>query len=212
MSAEPAVTEPFTDAAQQRETAQLGMWLFLTTETMMFGSLLVAIWYYRAMHPEAVARTVERLHYGLAGFNSVLLLTSCLAVSLAVGAARAGQEPQVRGLLFAAAALATAFLGVKGYEYFSEYREHLLPGQDSPLTEPASRLFINLYVIATALHGVHVLVGIGLALGLCLRLWRGRMRVPARAISVEVFSYYWHLVDVIWIFLYPSLYLVGRPA
>lgn len=206
------VTEQFQDHDQQHETAHLGMWLFLATEIMMFGGLLVVIWYTRTNHSHGAGEAVAHLHYRLAGLNSALLLGSSLVITLAAAAARDGRTRRLKGLLLAASALAALFLGIKGYEYLSEYREQLMPWQASPLHAPAARLFLNLYLVATGLHALHVTVALVLALLFWSRLYLGRLQVPQRVTLFGAFAHYWHLVDVIWIFLYPSLYLIGRAA
>lgn len=213
-AADKSFSEPFRAAAQQREAAWLGMWLFLATEIMMFGVLFLAIAYYRYLHPAAVAEAVGHLHYLLAGFNSSLLLTGSLSMTLAVQAARVGARRRLQAMLLLSAALGLGFLALKGFEYGWEYREGLLPGFGlaSPLKEPAARLYMNLYFFSTALHGVHILIAVGLVAGLSLRIRLGWMKLPERAITVEMIGLYWHLVDVIWIFLYPTLYLLGRSA
>lgn len=206
------ITDQFVSPAQQREAVQQGMWLFLATETMMFGVLLFAATYVRLGHPAAVAEAVAKLHYLLAGTNSALLLTSSLMVTLALRAARAGHTPGViRGLLVASA-LAVGFLLLKGFEYHSEFSEHLLPGQaDNPLQAPPAKMFVGLYLVITGVHAVHVTVAIALALGLCWRVRAGRLPLPERVLVLESFALYWHVVDVIWLFVYPTLYLIGRP-
>jgi len=208
------VSEQFHSAGQRREGAYLGMWLFLSTEFMMFGGLLCIIWYYRLAHEMQVSKAVEHLHYGLGGFNSALLLTSSFIMSLAIQAARKAKMAHLRSLLLVSVGLACAFLALKGYEYHSEYQEGLLPvlTSQAPLKEPAARLFMGLYLISTALHAMHILVAILLGAGIWLRLRLGRLPMPERLTVIETFAFYWHAVDVIWIFLFPSLYLIGRPV
>lgn len=206
------ITDQFVSAAQHREAVQQGMWLFLATETMMFGVLLFAATYVRLGHPAAVAEAVAQFHYLLAGVNSALLLTSSLAVTLALRAARAGRNRGVIQGLLIASALAGAFLLLKGFEYHSEFTEHLLPGQaDNPLQAPPARMFVGLYLVITGVHAVHVTVAIALALALCWRVRAGRLALPERVLVLDSFALYWHVVDVIWVFVYPTLYLIGRP-
>jgi cytochrome c oxidase subunit 3 len=208
------LAEPYQTAAQQREASFLGIWVFLATEIMMFGVLFLAIAYYRLQHPAAVGEAVHHLHSILAGFNSALLLTGSLCMSFMVQASRLGNYRRVQQLLALTAFFGLAFLAVKLFEYRWEYREGLLPGigPASPLKEPAGRLFMNVYLFATALHAVHVSIAVLILLGMVARIHFGHMRLPRRAITLEMVGLYWHLVDVIWIFLYPSLYLVGRAA
>ncbi|WP_225773861.1 cytochrome c oxidase subunit 3 [Pseudomonas sp. Marseille-Q5115] len=210
---ERAVTEQFVSEEQRREAVHQGMWLFLATETMMFGVLLFAATYFRLAHPAAIAEAVEHFHYLLAGVNSALLLTSSLTVTLALYAARAANRRSVQNWLLVASALAAAFLVLKGFEYHSEFEEKLLPGQaDNPLQAPAAKMFVGLYLVITGVHALHVTVAILFALGIYWRLQVGRLRMPERYLLLETFALYWHVVDIIWIFVYPTLYLIGRPA
>ncbi|RRV64575.1 cytochrome c oxidase polypeptide III [Stutzerimonas stutzeri] len=206
------LAEPYQTAAQQREASFLGMWLFLATEIMMFGVLFLVITYYRLQHPTAVGEAVQHLHAVLAGFNSVLLLTGSLCMSLMVQASRLGHYRRVQQLLLLTAFFGLSFLGVKAFEYGWEYREGLLSGagEASPLRSEAARLFMNIYFFSTALHAVHVSVAVLIVLGMVLRIHFTHMKLPQRAITLEMVGLYWHLVDMVWIFLYPSLYLVGR--
>lgn len=207
-------SEPFVDWQQQRQAAQLGMWLFLASEVMMFGSLIMIAWFYRLQHPDGVAQAVEGLHYLLAGGNTALLLTSSLCMSLALKAAEQGTVKTLQRCLLLSALLGLGFLACKLLEYSLEYREGLLPGFGlaSPLTLPSARLFINLYFFATCVHGIHVLVAVGLVLHLLLALKRGWLQLPRAGTRIEMTTLYWHVVDAIWVLLYPSLYLIGRPS
>ncbi|MCF4996558.1 cytochrome c oxidase polypeptide III [Pseudomonas syringae] len=204
--------EPFVAWAQQREAARLGMWLFLASEAMMFGSLIMIAWFYRWQHPDGVAAAVSGLHDRLAAMNTVILVTSSLLMTLALNADGRRQQRRQLVLLLGAAGLGGLFLGFKGLEYFLEYREGVLPGFTamSPLAQPASKLFMNVYFFATVLHGVHVLVAVVLVLGLSWRLKYGDLPRRARDSRLEMTGLYWHLVDAIWLLLFPTLYLVGR--
>lgn len=207
------VTGQFPNEALRREAVQQGIWLFLATETMMFGVLIFAASYYRMAHPAAIAEAVAHLHYLLAAFNSALLLTSSLVLTQVLAAAGQGNIRAVRRGLLLASALAAAFLALKGYEYHSEYKEHLLPWQaDNPLNAPPARLFMGLYLVTTGAHALHVSLAVVFALALYWRLRLGRLPLPERVLVLEAFTLYWHVVDVIWIFVYPTLYLVGRSA
>jgi cytochrome c oxidase subunit 3 len=210
----PPILEQFANEAQRRETVQQGMWLFLATEVMMFGTLIFISWYFRLSHPREVAEAIGHMHFGLGASNSVLLLTSSLTMSFALRFARAGTTRPLQFMLLVSAALALLFLGLKGYEYHAEFDEGLLPGfgPADGLQERPARLYMGLYLVATALHAVHMIAAITLVLALCLRLQVGRLQVPERVLVIETAALYWHVVDVIWIVLYPSLYLAGRPA
>jgi len=204
--------EPFVSWKQQREAAQLGMWLFLASETMMFGTLIMIAWFLRFEHPDGVAEAVAGLHYLLAGGNTALLLTSSLCMSLALEAAGRQQLNKLQRYLLLSALLGLGFLGCKLLEYSLEYHEGLLPGfgLDSPLKLPSARLYMNLYFFATFVHGIHVLIAVGLALHLYLGLRRRWIELPQASTRIEMTTLYWHLVDAIWVLLYPSLYLIGR--
>ena len=208
------LAEHFQTPAQQREATYLGIWLFLATELMMFGGVFLVIYYYRVAHTQAVAEAMGHLHYLLAGFNSALLLTGSLCMTLVVEAARRRAYGRVKWMLGGAALFGLAFLAVKGFEYAWEVREGLLPpgGSESPLTSPPARLYMNIYLFATGLHAIHVLIAVALAMGISLRIHTGHMQLPERAITLEAVAFYWHFIDVIWILLYASLYLVGRGA
>ncbi|WP_256582798.1 cytochrome c oxidase subunit 3 [Pseudomonas sp. PICF141] len=204
--------EPFVAWAQQREAARLGMWLFLATEVMMFGSLILVAWFYQLQHPDGVAQAVAVLHWQLAAANTFMLLTSSLLMTLALAARTPRYARRLRRCLLGATLSGVLFLMCKGVEYGLEYREGLLPGfaVDSPLPLPSARLFMNLYFIATALHAVHVLVAVGLGLWLYLRLAPDTLLTRGTRTRLEMVTLYWHLVDGIWILLFPTLYLAGR--
>jgi cytochrome c oxidase subunit 3 len=176
---------------------------------MLFGGFFAAVYVYRVLHPEAVQAAAQHLKIWLGGLNTAVLLTSSLCVALAVAAARTGASRAALHRLLLTAGLGVVFIAVKGFEYYLEYAEGLMPrvGPPSPLEDPASRLFINLYFVGTGVHAVHLTVGILLVLGLSLRIARGWTRLPERTVTVEMVGLYWHLVDVIWVFIYPALYL-----
>jgi cytochrome c oxidase subunit 3 len=206
------VAEQFRRYEQQREADSLGMWVFLATEVMLFGGLFLAMLVYRVLHPAGVKEAAGHLQMVLAGINTAVLLTSSLTMAIAATAAARGlRKVALRGLT-ATAALGLVFLAIKGVEYGLDYREGLVPGLrvPSPLHEPSAALFLNLYFASTALHALHLLIGIGLVSGLIFRLLLHRLPLPQHNTTVEVIGLYWHLVDIIWVFLYPVLYLIGR--
>jgi cytochrome c oxidase subunit 3 len=209
MSEAAASLEPFGDRAQKVRADTLGMFVFLASEVMLFGGLFAAMGVYRIAHPLAAAQAAAHLNLWLGTANTAILLTSSLLVALAVLAATAGRRRPAAGCLLAAAALGVAFLVVKGFEYHAEYAEGLMPriGPPSPLGQRPATLFVSLYFVSTALHAIHVGVGILLLGGTGLGVLRGRVRLPAGKTTVALMGLYWHLVDVIWIFLFPMLYL-----
>lgn len=197
-------------APQDHEVGLLGMWIFLVTELLFFGGLFLAYAVARAHAPEAFALAGAHTHVVLGTINTALLLTASALVAGAVSAGEADRASRaVPWLLGLAAALGVAFLAVKGAEYVSEWHEHLVPGPDFALRDVGgAQLFFVLYWTMTALHGVHVAVGVAV-----LALFaRGTHRLSAWATPrrVEVAGLYWHFVDLVWIVLYPLLYLMGR--
>ncbi|MBZ6075707.1 cytochrome c oxidase subunit 3 [Microvirga puerhi] len=204
------VHEPYTEASQQHEANMLGMFIFLGTEIMLFGGLFAAIMVYRIEHREQLIEASKRLYLWIGTANTVILLTSSLLVALAVQASRAGSRRVGATLLVASACMGVGFLGLKGIEYAKEWQEGLLPltGVRHAFSGPVQELFMGLYLAATGLHAVHLTIGIALMVGLSWRVGRGSLRLPQKALTVELCGLYWHLVDIIWIFLFPALYLV----
>jgi cytochrome c oxidase subunit 3 len=200
---------PFADRAQKRRADTFGMFVFLASEVMLFGALVATLAAYRALHPGAAGEAAQHLNLGLASANTAILLTSSLAVAIGAIAARHGRARICAGSLGGAIVLGAAFLVIKGVEYRLDFLERLTP-RGGVLGEGAATLFLSLYYVATALHGVHVAIGIGLLAWTAIAVGRGRLVMPDRAESVELVGLYWHLVDVIWVFLFPLLYL-ARP-
>jgi cytochrome c oxidase subunit 3 len=201
--------EPYVDPGQQHAAAMMGIYIFLATELMLFGGLFAVALAIRIQHgPDYIAAS-RAIHVWIGTINTAVLLTSSLAVALAVHAARLGKSRHVILLLGVAALLGLAFLGLKAVEYGEEYGEGLLPSFSDPerFMSPVHRQFMDLYLIATSLHALHLLIGIGVLAGIMFRLLRRTLIVPDRSIVVAVGGVYWHLVDVVWIFLYPALYL-----
>ena len=207
-----APAEQFASLTHQRQTASLGMWLFLATEILFFGGLFAAYAAYRWSYPEGFAVAGAHTKIWLGSINTGVLLTSSFIVSLAIGAAEAGRRRPLVLLLLAAAALGVLFLGIKGFEYLQEYQEGLVPGirfTFEGMHARAAELFFLFYFMATGVHAVHLSVGIILVLIAAVRAARGGL-LRDRSTTVEVISLYWHFVDIVWIFLYPLIYLVGR--
>ncbi|MGN6777262.1 cytochrome c oxidase subunit 3 [Rhizobium sp.] len=203
------VTDPFTDHLQQHRAAMMGMYVFLGSEIMLFGGLFCVAAAVRLAHAPEVVRASHALHFGIGGLNTAILLTSSLFVALGVESAKEGRAKITARWLVAAAALGSAFLTMKAYEYRMEFTEGLLPieGLHSRYADDVQHLFMNLYLIATGLHAVHLSIGILLLIALSFRLAFGSIKLPERAIVLVTAGLYWHLVDVIWVFLYPVFYL-----
>lgn len=208
----PAIAEQFEDASQQSEASTLGMWTFLATEVLFFGGLFMAYILYRSFYPEAFAigSRYTDLFYGT--LNTAILLTSSLTMALAVHAAQEGKTKSIVRCLLLTLLFAVGFLVVKGFEYHKDFAEHLVPGAqfNSELPQRA-QIFFWLYWAMTGLHAIHVTVGIGLLAIIAVLAKRGRFSNGYHT-PVEVSGLYWHFVDLVWIFLYPLLYLIDRHA
>lgn len=205
------VAEQFHDFEQQQEADSLGMWLFLGTEIMLFGGVFLILIVYRLLHPAGMKEAARHLHMLLGGANTAVLLTSSLTMAMAVVAARRGLRTAVLRALSATVVLGIVFLVIKGVEYGMECHDGIVPGMNVPSSlQPSATLILNLYFVSTGLHALHLLIGIAIVSGLALRVLAHRLPLPQRRMTVEVAGLYWHLVDVIWIFLYPALYLIGR--
>ena len=189
------VDQPYSTALQQREAATMGMFVFLGTEIMLFGGIFAVALGLRLTHPREFVDASLQLHVWIGAINTAVLLTSSAAVALAVHAVRARQYRATSVLFIIAALLGVVFLGIKAFEYATEYREGLLL---PPVG--VQRLFMDLYLVSTGLHALHVTVGAGLLAGVAAF-------APRRATLVENTGLFWHLVDSIWVFLYPVLYL-----
>jgi cytochrome c oxidase subunit 3 len=207
MSRAVTLKEPFRDPVQQRTADYFGMYVFLGSEIMLFGGLFAALATYRIAHPQAAVEAAHHFKLWLGTANTAVLLTSSLFVALGVESARTGERRRAGGWFIAAAVLGVAFLAIKGTEYLLEYREGLMPrvGPASPLKDRASNLFVDLYFVATGLHAVHLLIGVT-AMTVVAGVY-GLRRRPPPAVVAEMTGLYWHLVDVIWVFLFPVLYL-----
>jgi len=205
---DPELHEPFHDLARQRETDRFGMWLFLASEIMLFGGIFAASIGLRVVHPRAYVAASQALHLWLGTANTAVLLTSSLLVALAVEAAKSGRPKRVAWLFIGAALLGLAFAAIKGTEYWLEYREGLMPGlSDAAIESGAQRLFMDLYFVSTGLHAVHLTIGVVLLLTLAARALADKLE----GMTASNVALYWHLVDIVWIFLFPTLYL-ARPA
>jgi cytochrome c oxidase subunit 3 len=210
------IAEQFTSRAQQNFARTFGMWVFIASELLFFGPLLFGYLYLRVRYPEACAAASRHTDFVLGTVNTAVLLTSSLLVALAGQAAEGARRRRAAWLLAATAALGLAFLLVKGWEYHAEFTEHLFPGRGfrpehggAVQDLPGMELFFVLYFAATGLHALHLTAGIVACLALALGL---RRPAPAGVSNeaVELTGLYWHFVDLVWIFLYPLLYLVGR--
>lgn len=206
------VAEQFDDIGQQRDTARFGMWVFLATEIMFFGGLFLAYTVYRFTYPQTFAEASRHLDDVFGGSNTAVLLFSSLIMALAVRAAVFGQKKLLVRLLLLTAFLGLVFMTIKGFEYRKDFIDHLVPGANFQWHQANSRgaeLFFWLYFAMTGLHAIHVSVGICLMLVLAALAARGKF-TGGNYMPVEIVALYWHFVDLVWIFLFPLLYLAGH--
>ena len=204
------VAEQFEDAEQQHEVATLGMWAFLSTEVLFFGGLFLAYVVYRHAYPEGFAAGSAHTDLFYGTLNTAILLTSSLTMAMAVHASHADKSKSIVRWLLMTLALALGFLVVKGFEYHKDFVDQLVVGPNfNPALPARAELFFWLYWVMTGLHALHVLIGIGALGTIALLVARGRIH-SQRANKVEVAGLYWHFVDLVWIFLYPLLYLIDR--
>jgi cytochrome c oxidase subunit 3 len=202
----------FDDAEQQRTASNLGIWIFLATEILFFGVLFAAYAITRVRFPEAFAAGSRLTNLPLAGTNTAVLVTSSLTMALGVHAARHGARRALVGWLGLTVALGCAFLAIKAVEYRFDYLEHLVPSLDFRYAGPQAdqvELFFYMYFFITGVHALHVLIGIGCIATIAVMATRNAFS-PAYFTPVDVTGLYWHLVDVIWLFVFPILYLISR--
>ena len=209
MTDQAAIAEQFEDLAQQREATEVGIWAFLATEVLFFGALLVCYAVYRYQYPAAFLAAAREANVVFGTVNAALLLTSSMTLALAVRMGRAGQARLSGHALLATVALGLGFLVVKAFEYTGDIQDGLFPGPGFRLAPPQTQIFWSLYWIMTGVHALHLIVGIGVLLTIFVLLRRSAFDSRRNTI-VEVSCLYWHFVDIVWIFLYPLLYLPGR--
>lgn len=209
-AADAPLAEQFESLEQQEEASRLGMWTFLSTEIMFFGGLFIAYIVYRHAYPHAFAVASKHTNLLYGTLNTAILLTSSLWMAFAVHAASQGERKLTVIFLLLTILFAVGFLGVKALEYKEDFEEHLIPGPHFSVPEaPKSDLFFWLYWAMTGLHAFHVIVGIGILS--VIAILASRRKFSAKYYNpVEVSGLYWHFVDIVWIFLYPLLYLVDR--
>ena len=201
----------YDEAGQQREAYNLGMWTFIATEVMLFGALFLAYTVCRLVYHPTFAAAGRHLDRPLGSLNTAVLLGSSLTMALAVHAASTrGRHKQITGYLLATIGLGIAFLVIKGIEYTKEYGEGLIPwyhfAWDGP-DPPHAQLFFLFYFILTGLHALHLLIGITIVSVTAFLAWRRRFP-PENDTPVEMVGLYWHFVDIVWVFIFPALYLI----
>jgi cytochrome c oxidase subunit 3 len=202
----------FESLEHQKEVSLLGMWVFLVTEILFFGGLFLTYTVYRHWYPAAFAAASHEMIVWAGTLNTVVLITSSLTMALAVNAAQEGQRRTLMMFLIATMVLGCVFLGVKAFEYYTEYVERHVPGPGFQFeAEYASQaqIFFSLYFMMTGLHALHMIIGLGIMAVMLWLAWRGTITAEY-ASPIEISGLYWHFVDIVWIFLFPLLYLVGR--
>ena len=218
----PALLHHFATEEQQKDSASFGMWIFLGTEIMFFGGLFCAYLIYRGWYFPDFAAASKSINAALGATNTAVLICSSLTVVLAIWAAQTAR----RGLLLLMLALTMifgcGFLGIKGIEYHDKFVEHHVPGAsfsfehepvpghpDQYANPQHAQIFFALYFIMTGLHALHMIVGLGIFTWLFIKAWRG-MFTPRYYTPLEIGGLYWHFVDIVWIYLFPLLYLIDR--
>jgi cytochrome c oxidase subunit 3 len=211
-AAHPAHAHHFDSLDQQNEASSLGMWVFLVTEILFFGGAFLAYIVYRSAYPEAFAGASHHLDITLGAINTAVLIFSSLTMAVAVRSAQLGRRNATVLFLLATMLLGSAFLVIKVIEYGHKFRDNLFPGPGFVYPEGPARqaeLFFSIYFAMTGLHALHMIIGIGL-LGVLVLMARKRRFTPEYYSPVENIGLYWHFVDIVWIFLFPLLYLIGR--
>jgi cytochrome c oxidase subunit III len=210
----PALAHHFDDLEQQHEASTLGMWVFLVTEVLFFGGLFLVYSIYRSWYSDAFAAASHELDITLGAINTAVLITSSLTMALAVHAAQLGQRRMLMLFLIATLVLGGVFVGIKGVEYYHKYVEHHIPGPSFQFEREYFRqaqIFFSLYFVMTGLHALHMIIGFGIMLFMLWWAWNGTVTAEYYS-PIEISGLYWHFVDIVWIFLFPLLYLIGRHA
>jgi cytochrome c oxidase subunit III len=215
----------FATVEQQRETASFGMWLFLLTEIMFFGGMFAAYLIYRNWYYPAFVAGSHQLSIFLGTFNTAVLICSSFTMAMGVHAAEMKWRKPLVGWLLATIVLGTVFLGVKAVEYHEKWEKQHVPGLNFNAenfihptdSEPAlapdmaakTQVYFSLYFAMTGMHALHMIIGISILLVLVVRAWGGAY-TQGHMTTIENFGLYWHFVDIVWIFLFPLLYLISR--
>lgn len=200
----------FRDLAQQQETAELGMWIFLSTEVLIFGALFTSYAVFRFYFPQIFAEASHGLNAFVGTVNTAILIVSSLFIALAGYAVKHNQRKKLLFTLTMAGVLGTAFMVLKGYEYYEHYLHHEFPGLSFDYSVPnahTKQIYFFLYFAMTGLHAIHLTIGIALVAFILFRAYR-RTYSSSYYSPIENVGLYWHFVDIVWIFLYPLLYLI----
>ena len=218
----PALLHHFATEEQQRDSASFGMWIFLATEVMFFGGLFCAYLIYRRWYFGDFAAASKSINAALGATNTAVLICSSLTVVLAIWAAQTARRGLMILMLVLTMLFGVAFLGIKGIEYKDKFEENhvpgvsfsfdrqQIPGHPGEYANPQhAQIFFALYFIMTGLHALHMVVGLGIFAWLLWMAWKGRF-TPRYHTPLEVGGLYWHFVDIVWIYLFPLLYLIDR--
>ena len=220
-SHDPALRHHFATREQQREASSLGMWLFLGTEIMFFGGMFCAYLIYRYWYYNEFAAGSRSISIKWGTINTIVLICSSLTVALSVRAAQMGKRKLVLLLLSLTMLFGVAFLGIKGIEWYEKFQEHHVPGQSFDasdivreypqihINQQHEQIYFSLYFAMTGLHALHMIIGLGIFLYLTFHTWKGTY-TPEYYTPLEIGGLYWHFVDIVWIYLYPLLYLIDR--
>jgi cytochrome c oxidase subunit III len=218
----PELLHHFVEPEQQRNAASLGMWVFLATEIMFFGGMFCAYLVYRHWYFGDFGAASKSIDATLGATNTAVLICSSLTVVIAVWAAQLGRKTLLIGMLGVTMLFGLAFLGIKGKEYKDKFEEHHvpgasfsfehvpIPGRPGEYANPHhAQIYFSLYFIMTGLHALHMIIGLGIFTWLFIMAWKGHF-TPEYHTPVEIGGLYWHFVDIIWIYLFPLLYLIDR--
>jgi cytochrome c oxidase subunit 3 len=206
----PHLAHHFESIEKQDYAVRLAMWLFLGTEVLLFAGLFLGYTVYRHFYHQTFHELSRTLSLPLGATNTVILITSSLSVALAYFWVKTGQNGKAIAALIFTILCACAFLVIKGFEYQHKFEEGMLPGQFYSYGEvsgPGANLFFTIYFLTTGLHAFHVIVGMSVLIWILGRLIKGQFS-PTYYVPVELGALYWHLVDLVWIFLFPLLYLI----
>ncbi|HEY0263485.1 MAG TPA: cytochrome c oxidase subunit 3 family protein [Granulicella sp.] len=224
----PQLRHHFETEEQQREAGSFGMWLFLLTEIMFFGGMFFAYLLYRNWYYEAFVVSSNQLSIPLGAFNTAVLISSGFFMALAVWASEVRKKGALVIFLLLTMVFGLIFLGVKTVEYKEKFEKHHIPGahfdvsefinpqafglKETPLAPDMAQktqIFFFLYFAMTGMHALHMIIGLGLLVWLTWRAQKGDF-TEGYVAPIENFGLYWHFVDIVWIFLFPLLYLINR--
>jgi cytochrome c oxidase subunit 3 len=205
----------FDNLEQQRESSTFGMWLFLVTEIMFFGGLFTTYVVYRTKFVGVFAEASHHLDVLLGGINTAVLIGSSFTMAMAIWSAQVNRRKWIVWFLLATIALGGVFLGIKTIEYGDKFEHRLVPGPSfngAEFSAPQhAQVFFSLYFMMTGLHALHMVIGMGVLTWLIFPSWKGRYDAAYHN-PLECAGLYWHFVDIVWIFLFPLLYLLGAHA